>query len=524
MKRWLWLLLLILPAGPPCLAAESRVGGRTSPDGKEELMVDLPGSEHLKNAAGKDGSGLCVFTSLEHSGRWQNVEALRGFQQKMRKEAGGGWPQKVDAMLKKYAAGVSYVQYTGSDPGLLKLTLRTGRMPSVTYGYSPRYGGRIAHMVNLAHLSDRWACVLDNNFPGENQYEWMAPEEFYRRWKMGGSGWAVVLLNPPPPPIPVNVQATPDPFFCGQCSGGSCGPVRIVPTPAMYRWRWEAGTPQYLYLCRGDAQVGAYKIEEGVYLPYDAATGVWGQATEPPIALPAWVSARVRCRCCPACDCGRNCRCPELGRRCSPCCSCARGEDEERVISDFGVERSRFPVLPDGETYYALNGRRVDAGAALRAIQASGDGLTDDTARLRLTVIGSAEECQRVTDDLARHAALAGWRDRLLVQSYRPDAWAVQGVNLPAGGHPAIVLQTAPDAQGRGRVLHVQYDYADGAEGLAGALRKADPNYDPHHDPDRRKPPQPEPSPAGPEGYSLWVTLGVLGGLLVVMLLGRRMS
>src|SRR5437879_835027 len=126
MKRWLWLLLLILPAGSPCRAAESQVGGRTSPDGKEEIIVDLPGSEHLKNVAGKDGSGLCVFTSLEHSGRWQNVEALRSFQQKMRKEAGGGWPQKVDAMLKKYAAGVSYIQYTGSDPSLLKLALRTG--------------------------------------------------------------------------------------------------------------------------------------------------------------------------------------------------------------------------------------------------------------------------------------------------------------------------------------------------------------------------------------------------------------
>jgi hypothetical protein len=188
------------------------------------------------------------------------------------------------------------------------------------------------------------------------------------------------------------------------------------------------------------------------------------------------------------------------------------------VVSDFGVERSRFPALGEGETYYALNGRRVDAGAAWRAIQASGDGLTDDTARLRLTVIGSAEECRRVTDDLAHHATLAGWKDRLLVQSYRPDAWAVQGVHLPASGHPAIVLQTAPDAHGRGQVLHVQYDYADGAVGLSGALRKADPNYDPQRDPDRRKPPE----PAVPQGPRPWAAWGVLGGLLLVVLLGSR--
>ena len=71
--------------------ADSQVGGRTSPDGVEQLQIDLPASEHLKNVGGRDGSGLCVFTSVEHSGRWQNVEQLTGFQSKMKKEDGGGW-------------------------------------------------------------------------------------------------------------------------------------------------------------------------------------------------------------------------------------------------------------------------------------------------------------------------------------------------------------------------------------------------------------------------------------------------
>jgi len=35
-------------------------------------------------------------------------------------------------------------------------------------------------------------------------------------------------------------------------------------------------------------------------------------------------------------------------------------------------------------------------------------------------------------------------------------------------------------------VLHVQRDYSDGAEGLAKAIRKADPNYDPKKDRDLR--------------------------------------
>lgn len=186
------------------LAADSQVGGRTSPDGAEQIQIDLPGKEQLKNVGGRDGAGLCVFTSLEHSGRWQNVEQLTGFQSKMKKEEGGGWPEKVDKMVSKYAPGITYLQYQGNDPTLLKLALKTGRMPAVTYGYSPRYGGsgRIAHMVNLVHFSDKWTAVLDNNFPGENNYEWMAPVEFVRRWKLGGGGWAVFLLAPPPPPAP----------------------------------------------------------------------------------------------------------------------------------------------------------------------------------------------------------------------------------------------------------------------------------------------------------------------------------
>jgi hypothetical protein len=188
------------------LAADSQVGGRTSPDGAEQIQIDLPGKEQLKNVGGRDGAGLCVFTSLEHSGRWQNVEQLTGFQNKMKKEEGGGWPEKVDKMVQKYAAGITYLQYQGDDPSLLKLALKTGRMPAVTYGYSPRYSGsgRIAHMVNLVHLTPRWAAVLDNNFPGETNYEWMSPAEFTRRWKLGGGGWAVFLLSPPPPPPPAN--------------------------------------------------------------------------------------------------------------------------------------------------------------------------------------------------------------------------------------------------------------------------------------------------------------------------------
>lgn len=73
------------------------------------------------------------------------------------------------------AAGDVVVQgdlVEGSDLERLKLACRTGRMPGVTYAFSPtgRYGGaRIAHMVNLVHADDQWFAVLDNNYPGADQ-------------------------------------------------------------------------------------------------------------------------------------------------------------------------------------------------------------------------------------------------------------------------------------------------------------------------------------------------------------------
>jgi hypothetical protein len=59
-------------------------------------------------------------------------------------------------------------------------------------------------MVNLVYLDDQWACVLDNNFVGENDLVWLKTPDFLQRWTGGQNGWAVVLLAPPPPPVPHN--------------------------------------------------------------------------------------------------------------------------------------------------------------------------------------------------------------------------------------------------------------------------------------------------------------------------------
>lgn len=196
----------------PWGALEVPVGasvGPVAPDGTEP-QIDLPGHLHLKNRGGSDGAGLCVFASITHSAHWQTVPQLEDLFQYMFRFPGGGYPSKVANVIKRKCAekGVpepAYVQVEGTDLEILKLACKSGRMPGVTYSFSPtgRYGGaRIAHMVSLVHADDKWFAILDNNYPGIDKIEWMTPDEFRRTYTGGRSGWAVILLNGPPPPPP----------------------------------------------------------------------------------------------------------------------------------------------------------------------------------------------------------------------------------------------------------------------------------------------------------------------------------
>lgn len=190
-------------AAPLGVAEKISLGGPVGPDGKTEVTCDFPVSERMRNTGGRDGAGLCVFTSVQNAARYQNEVRLVNFQADMRKEPGGGYPQKLDAMIARYGKGTPYLQYEGKDPAVLRAALATGRMPSVTYnGHDPHYRGSIAHMVNLVHLDERWAVVLDNNFTGDQELVWLTPGDFLQRWRGNGGGWAVVLLTPPPPPVP----------------------------------------------------------------------------------------------------------------------------------------------------------------------------------------------------------------------------------------------------------------------------------------------------------------------------------
>jgi hypothetical protein len=191
----------------------------TEPVAKDGTAVqcDLPAMLHMRNTGGSDGAGLCVFTSLEHSARWQNVRPIQGFQKWMTRRPGGGYPDKVDAMIKAFCQeqGVpvpKYLQVESTDLGILRKALASGRSVGVTYCKSPtgRYGGgTISHMVSLMAAGagngpdgKGWWAILDNNFPGT--YEWMSEAEFLRTYAGISRGWAVIFLAPPPPPAPKN--------------------------------------------------------------------------------------------------------------------------------------------------------------------------------------------------------------------------------------------------------------------------------------------------------------------------------
>lgn len=210
MKKLLLLPLLFLAIECcPCKkSTAATVGGPVAPGGAE-VQIDLPQQFHLRNRGGSDGAGLCVFASLKHAAVWQDVDALTNIFEWMFRHPGGGYPDKVDRVIaqickEKNVPVPPYLQVQGKDLEILKKALASGRMPCVTYSYSPthRYGGRIAHMVNILHgEGDLW-CVLDNNFP--KTYEWMDTREFSHSYLAGGSGWAVIFLDNGPPPIPEN--------------------------------------------------------------------------------------------------------------------------------------------------------------------------------------------------------------------------------------------------------------------------------------------------------------------------------
>lgn len=423
--------------------------------------IDLPKDQHMQNTGGMGrrgpgtGAGLCVFTSMEHSARWQNILSLAGFQKWMTNKPGGGWPAKVDAMLKEWCkekgiAMPAYVQHTGGDTAFLELALRTGRCPCVTYsGRDDFYSSDVAHMVNILHLDYERACILDNNRAGT--FLWMTRAEFETRWRAMDGGWAIVFLDAPPPPYP----GTPTAFAAASC-----------PCTAGEPCECESDCT-----CASGRVFGQQSCPGGICRPILRPASM-PSSPPPPIGEPPGDEYEWR-----AFEDGH------YGWR---------FKEPRPAEPPTGVVSDKIHLHPA----YTLNGREVSKDQAHAALGSTS--LADDSDRWHLSAVGDASFLQRFRADVEKLPAAI--RAKLLVQAYLPAAWQAVQFQLPAG----VVLRkptVGRVSSNVGTIAAAEYS-SQRLDDLLGDAAGPAP---------RPKPPGPNdtPSPAAPSIPWKWIVGGV---------------
>lgn len=463
------LALLLITTAQAQTGAFSPTTQPVSPAGVR-AVVDLPASQHMRNTGGSDGLGLCVFTSLEHAARWQNLIGLNGYRAWMERRPGGGYPQKVDSTLAAYCRekGVpvpAYIQHTGGDDEFLDLAIHTGRCPGVTYaGSDDFYRGGIDHMVNLAHIDDTRAAIIDNNRPGN--WVWMTRAEFLSRWRARGGGWAVVFLDPPPPPynsIPTSADN------CG-CEGNtpctSCGPDCQCPRPPIVYGQCANGR------CVRPSTTPIGQPPSNRHY--------WGQF---PNGQSGWLLK----------------------------------DDTAAAANDTlptGVVRERIHDHPA----YSVSGRTSTKDEVHSLLKQGA--LSDDTDRWHIAAIGDADFLTKFRTDIA--ALPAEVRGKLLVQTYTPTAWPVAQFHLPVGVvlRKPVVGRISADV---GSIAAAEYSTARLTtllgEPTGPTPRPAPPPAPPSPPaPNQPAPPNSDPPPATPTPITIpWQLIAiVLGGYLLL--------
>jgi hypothetical protein len=227
-----------------------------------------------------------------------------------------------------------------------------------------------------------------------------------------------------------------------------CGQVVSAGKASVSFTGWKTVTPgveQRYY--RDGVLVGCWLEREKRWLCW--REGRWVEE------VPPWVEG---CTCgCAACSAG--CDCKEDHSCGDAACTCG--------VRNFGLDLAHMAGGKDPR--YRVGGKPCKKRELMAAM------VEDDSAKPRLTIIGSKDERTKVL------AALPPEASRYLVKAYDPVDWTVSRAGFKTDGHPTIYVQ-APD----GRVLHRQDTFSD-AKQLAEALRKADPSYDPAKDSDVTK-------------------------------------
>lgn len=255
-------------------------------------------------------------------------------------------------------------------------------------------------------------------------------------------------------------------FAPQSCPGGACPLPAMEPSPTKLVFDLEPPD--------GEVWIGNQKIAGRVLTVNSGKAGRYAYEVRARwLRSGAWIEQRAT----PSVAAGETVRVrltlpvPSPPAATVPMSLLAEGANPDAGGVNYGLQHDRFgPGGPSVEAY-SLNGQAIDRFAGSQALAAK---LPDDRKLLRLTLIGSKEFTAPILSDLQR-PPLADVRDRVLVQTYTPEAWAVKDSGFKGGNQ--IYLQ-AP----AGKVLAREETYP-GAEVLAGAIREADKSYRPELDP-----------------------------------------
>lgn len=281
-------------------------------------------------------------------------------------------------------------------------------------------------------------------------------------------------------------------------------PDRMVPTNdgAGSGW-WPFTHAEWSGYWHKGKLIGRYSARAHEWNTWDGQR--WGAASAPPWAQVVGHPATKCCACSKECKCACKCDCKDKGR-CQANCNCTPKKvavgppavvvesilipPQEAIVENHGND-----WRPGDRDRFWIKGQEISREAfqvrLIKEAEAPSGKLSDDTAKLRINVLGGSEaDRKRVIDDLKQAPALAPYREKILLHEYPAAAGTFpQECGHVSTGTPTIYAQAFG-----GKVVHRQDDY-DGPEKLALAMdkacratsiRKADPTYDPKRDPDLR--------------------------------------
>lgn len=279
-------------------------------------------------------------------------------------------------------------------------------------------------------------------------------------------------------------------LLSGDSPGGwgpsNCGPVGPFLAAQVDTWQWKLnpGREDQIDLYRNGRSVGSFFTEEGQYFTYNG--GLWGEATSPPVAVPAHLVSQAR----------------------------------DRSKFFFGVNQEKL----DLKEKFTRNGRSISFEEVIQSLLGNAkDGLHDDSHKKHLTFIGKSGDMANTYRILTTQGGgphlFKDYRVQVYDASRKIDKEMLAPFRLDADeqfqktGGVVYFQECGPN--GCGKVLAAFYGDAS-LEEMKEGLRKVDPNFDPNRNPNPNKPKKPGPDGGGASA-SKPIDLApalVLGGLV----------